>query len=357
MSMPQPNHPANYPAYQPPHVVVYTQTAWSRFWGWMAWLGFIVMALIAISLLVSRAEYYDTSNGVEEKYVSGDKTADDKIAIITISGVIMEGEGFVKHQIDKVRADKHVKAIVLRVDSPGGTVSGSDYMFHHLKKLRDDKSLPLVVSMGSMAASGGYYVSMAVGKTPDTIFAEPTCTTGSIGVMIPHYDVSKLMDRFDVKDDSLATHPRKLMLSMTKEMTPEERELIMSHINDMFKRFKDIVKEGRPHFAENPDELDKLATGEIFTADKALENKLIDKIGFQEEAIDRALELASLNKDKTKIVKFKKPISFSDSLLSGRAPSGHGSSSPLTNLLELSIPRPWYLCTSLPGLVLGPPAN
>src|SRR5437764_5041339 len=334
--------------YPPQTVVVYTQTAWNRFWSWVGWFGFVITGLVCIGLLVALSDYFDTSHGIEEKYVSGQKTAEDKLAIITVSGVIMEGDGFVKHQIDKVKDDKHVKAVVLRVDSPGGTVSGSDYIFHHLKELRDKKSIPLVVSMGGMAASGGYYVSMAAGDKPDTIFAEPTCTTGSIGVMIPHYDLTGLMKEFGVKDDSLATHPRKLMLSMTKEMTSEERELAQSHINDMFDRFKAIVKEGRPHFAANPAELDKLATGEIFTADKALANKLIDKIGFQEEAIDRALELASLHKDKTKIVKFKRPVSLSDSLLLS-APRGSATSFDISALLDLSAPRAWFLCTGLPS--------
>src|SRR4051794_14367085 len=156
------------PNYHPQQIIVYTQTAWSRFWSWVGWIGFFVMGLVCIGLLVTLNDYFDTSGGIEEKFVSGEKSAQDKIAIITVSGTILEGDGYVKHQIDKVREDKHVKAVVVRVDSPGGTVSGSDYIFHHLKKLRDDKSLPLVVSMGSMAASGGYYVSMAVGKTPDT---------------------------------------------------------------------------------------------------------------------------------------------------------------------------------------------
>ncbi len=337
-------------------VIVYTQTAWNRFWSWLGWVGFVITGLVCIGLLVALSDYFDTSHGIEEKYVSGEKTAEDKLAIITISGVIMEGDGFVKHQIDKVKDDKHVKAIVVRVDSPGGTVSGSDFIFHHLKQLRDDKSIPLVVSMGGIAASGGYYVSMAVGDKPDTIYAEPTCTTGSIGVMIPHYDLTGLMKEFGVKDDSLATHPRKPMLSMTREMSSEERDLAMQHIKDMFERFKTVVKEGRPHFAKNPDELDKLATGEIFTADKALENKLIDKIGFQEEAIDRALELASLKKDKTKIVKYKKPVSLSDSLLYSRSP--RGSTAPfnaaapfdIASLLDLSAPRAWFLCSGLPAI-------
>src|SRR5262245_40148530 len=127
---------SNVPVHYPPQtVVVYTQTAWNRFWSWLGWFGFFISGLVAIGLLVALADHFDTTGGIEEKYVSGEKMADEKIAIITISGVIMEGEGFVKNQIDKVRQDKKVKAIVVRVDSPGGTVTGSDYMLHHLKKL------------------------------------------------------------------------------------------------------------------------------------------------------------------------------------------------------------------------------
>lgn len=342
------------PQYPQQTIVVYTQTAWSRFWGWILWVGLFVLGAIVLAQWAKDADYFDTTGGIEEKFVSGSKSADDKIAIITISGVIVESEGYVRHQIDKIRSDKNVKAVVVRVDSPGGTVSGSDYIYHHLKKLRDEKSLPIVVSMGGMAASGGYYVSMAVGDKADTIFAEPTTSTGSIGVMIPHFDFSGLLARYDVKDDSLATNPRKLMLSMTREMTDEERELIQSHINDMFERFKTVVKEGRPFFSENPGELDKLATGEIFTADKALAYKLIDRIGFQEAAVERALELASLNKDRTKVVKYKKPSSLYDGLgLSQSSGESAARSLNLASLLELSAPRAWYITSGLPAALVG----
>jgi protease-4 len=340
------NIPAGYP--QPP-IVVYTQSGWSRFWSWMGWLGFLVCGLVLIGQWGALADYFDTSEGIEETYVSGERFADDKVAVITVSGVITEGDGFVKRQIDRVKKDKNVKAIVVRVDSPGGTVSGSDYIYHHLKELREEKSLPLVVSMGSMATSGGYYVAMAVGDQEEAIFAEPTCTTGSIGVMIPHYNISGLMERLDIKDDSIATHPRKLMLSMTREMSEEERQLIKAHIDNMFERFKSIVKEGRPFFKDNPGELDKLATGEIFTAEQAVESKLIDKIGFVEDAIDRAMDLASLDKNKTRVVKFKRPLSLFDGLTtaeSSRSQAAFG----LAGLLELATPRPWYLTTTLPAL-------
>jgi protease-4 len=342
-------------AYPPQPIVVYTQSGWSRFWSWIGWLGFFVCGLIVIGLLISLSDYFDTTEGIEEKYVSGAKMADDKVAIITVAGVIMEGDGFVKRQIDKVREDKNVKAIVVRVDSPGGTVTGSDYIYHHLKKLRDDKSLPLVVSMGGMAASGGYYVSMAVGDKPDTIFAEPTCSTGSIGVMIPHYDISGLLARFDVKDDSLATHERKLMLSMTRPMKEEHRQIAQAHIEDMFDRFKDVIKEGRPVFAADPALLDKLATGEIFTTEQAIENKLVDKEGYLEDAVDRAIELAKLDKSKTRVIKYKRPLTLFDGLSTAEAArhslAHQAAGLGIAELLELSTPRPYYLATSLPALI------
>lgn len=342
-------------AYQPQTVVVYTQTAWSRFWSWLGWIGFVVAGLIVLSQWVLLYDYFDTSEGIEEKFVQGETFGEDKVAIISIEGVIMDGEGFVKQQIEKVRDDQAVKAVVVRVDSPGGTVTGSDYIYHHLKKLRQDKSVPLVVSMGGMAASGGYYVSMAVGDKEDTIYAEPTCSTGSIGVMIPHYDISGLLARFDVKDDSLATHERKLMLSMTRPMSDDDRQLIQAHINGMFDRFKSIVKEGRPAFAADPAALDKLATGEIFTAEQAQSNKLIDKIGFVEDAIDRAIELASLSKSKVRVVKYKRPLTLFDGLVTAEARRSLSPTAsaidPLSTLLNLSAPRPYYLATSLPALL------
>ena len=109
----------------------------------------------------------------------------------------MGEESFAKKQIDQVRDDNHVKAVVLRVDSPGGTVTGSDYIYHHLKKLAEERQIPMVVSMGSVAASGGYYVAMAAGEKENTIYAEPTTWTGSIGVIIPHYDLTGLLEKLE----------------------------------------------------------------------------------------------------------------------------------------------------------------
>ena len=151
------------------------------------------------------------------------------IGAIPAIGGIPDADSFVKRQIDHVMKDENVKAVVLRVDSPGGSVSGSDYIYHHLRVMLGERKIPLVVSMGGMAASGGYYVAMAVGHEPDTIFAEPTTFTGSIGVLIPHYDLAGLMDKIGAKEDSVLSAPLKGMGSLSRPLTGKERKIFQGH--------------------------------------------------------------------------------------------------------------------------------
>lgn len=334
-----------------PPIIINQRSGWSRFVSWLGWTGFLLCAMALIGLQARFADYFDTTGGISERFHSGKELATDKIAIISVTGAIMEGDGFVKRQIDRVRDDKNVKGVIVRVDSPGGTVTGSDFIYHHLKKLREEKlkensSFPMVVSMGSIAASGGYYVAMAVGDQEKSIYAEPTTTTGSIGVIIPHYDVTGLMKEYGVVDDSIATHPRKQMLSMTKPLSPEDREILQAYIGDSFARFKEIVKDGRPQFKKDEAALNELATGEIFTASQAKKSGLVDEIGFIEEAIARVNELAGLDKDSVRVVRFEQPMSlFSIGMARAR-----GTQLNLETLLEMSAPKAYYLSTSLPPL-------
>lgn len=312
---------------------------------WFTWLALIVCLALLGWQYAQKQDYYDTTTGTTEKFVSGKKTATRKIAIINVEGVIATGEGHVRKQIDRIRDDKDVVAVVVRVNSPGGTVTGSDYIYHHLKKLREDRKLPMVVSMGSIAASGGYYVSMAVGHEPNAIYGEPTTTTGSIGVIIPHYDFSGLLKRFDIKDDSIATHPRKQMLSFSREMPEEHRELLLAYINESLDRFKSIIRDGRKTFADDPAKLDVLATGEIFSATKAKENGLIDQIGFLEDAIAAVEKKAGLEPGQGRVVKYEAPFSLSDfQLLQMKSEAAN-------DLSLLSTPQPFYVCTTTPVLV------
>ena len=166
--------------------------------------------------------YFSPADMPQEKYHSLAKFATKKIAIIEVSGAIMEGEdSFAEKQIDRVTAKTPMSsASCVRVNSPGGTVTGSDYIYHHLRELAEKRKLPIVVSMGSVCASGGYYVAMAVGSQPDTIFAEPTTWTGSIGVIIPHFDVSGGLAKLGISEDSIASGPLKKMGSPTR---PDDR--------------------------------------------------------------------------------------------------------------------------------------
>lgn len=315
-----------------------------------------LLFVVLIGSLVGNS--FDDSRLIE-KHHSGQRGARDKIAILTVEGVMMQGEGsFVKKQIDQIRKDDNVKAIVLRVDSPGGLVNSADYMYHHLNELIKDRELPIVVSMGDIAASGGYYVSMAVGeyeRLPSNqnkdlkplIFAEPTSWTGSIGVLIPHYDLSGLAAKYDVHEDSIKSHPLKAMGSMLKEMSPQERAIFQELVDEMFNHFKDVVKSGRDNLDDA--KITEVATGQIFTATQAKAHGLVDKIDYIEGAIDRAAELAGLDLESADVIKYKAQPTLTDVLM-GTAQAQQSRGMSLDLLIESSVPRPYYLCSWMPSL-------
>jgi protease-4 len=324
----------------------------------LGWILFAICFLVLLNQRFSKQEYFDTTEGLLERYHSLSQTASNKVAIVDISGVIGSG-AYVKRQLDRIEQDQNIVAIVLRINSPGGTVTGSDYIYHHLCRLKEQAKLPIVVSMGAIAASGGYYVSMAVGNEENSIFAEPTTTTGSIGVIIPHYDLSGLMARFDIKEDSIVSHERKQILSMTQAMPESHRVIMQSHVDEAFERFKQIIVAGRPNLKNEENKLidpatgTNLATGEVFTANQAIRYGLVDKIGFIEDAIQRAIGLAlkknpGLDPDNIRVVRYEAPRGLLDfsPLLSSKAPLG-----TFESLLELSTPRRYYLSTTLPTLI------
>ena len=276
---------------------------------------------------------------ISEKMIGGNRKADAKIAIITIDGMITSSEdGFVARQIRKAASDTNVKAVVLRVDSPGGTMAGSDYYLHLFKQMKSKRKIPVVVSMGSVAASGGYYVSM-IG---DEIYAEPSTITGSIGVIASLFNASELLGKIGVEATPITSGPLKAMGSFTKPMTEEERAILQHLIDDNFDRFKEIIREGRKAFANRPEDLDKLATGQIYTANDAVANKLIDKIGFIDDAVNQAGNLAGLTESRDyKVIQYKSKPTFVDVLLSSRTPNKLLSEK---TLFEMTTPRIYLLC-------------
>ena len=312
----------------------------------LRWTVTVVLALAVIGAL------YGDSSKLTEEYHSLSKHASNKVAIIRVEGTIMGDESYVKDQIDQVREDDDVQAVIVRVNSPGGTVTGSDYIYHRLKKLADEREIPLVVSMGGIAASGGYYVAMAAGDTENTIYAEPTTWTGSIGVIIPHYNVAKLLESWDIQDDSIASNPLKMMGSPTRDfpepIKAEEQKILEGLVASSFADFKEIVLASRSALRKDKEKQDVVFTGRIFTAKQAKENLLVDRLGFIEDAIDRAVELASLDRKDVKVVQYKKPAGALDQILFG--PQGKSQPLNLASLLDWTVPKAYYLCTWMPAL-------
>jgi protease IV len=321
----------------------------ARLFTFLQWIGVAFFILVFLGLILNPGSFAgDSENKLEERYHSLNKDGAFKVAIIEVDGTIMDGD-VVKKQIDKIRADDKVKALVLRVDSPGGTVTASDYIYHHVRKLVDEKKLPLVVSMGGMAASGGYYVSMACGTTENVIYAEPTTWTGSIGVIIPHFNVAGLMEKWQIEEDSIKSGPLKQVGTPTRKMKPEEKAVLQSLVDESFVRFKEIVLSGRPKLKGKDDQIAKATTGQIFTTKQAIDLGLVDKEGFIEDAIDRAIQLASLDKGSTKVVRYNRPKTLADALIGAKAPP---RSVELQMLMDVTTPRVYYLFAwpGAPGL-------
>ena len=304
-------------------------------------VGFLIFAVIVGGIVTSFGELANTSfdDSIMEKYVSGNRLATDKVAVLTIDGLITGAEdGFVAKQIRQVIKDKNVKAVVLRVDSPGGTMSGSDYYHYLLKKMKQERdNLPIVVSMGSMATSGGYYVSM-VG---DEIYAERTTITGSIGVIIPLYKAVELSKKIGIESTPITSGPLKSMGGLMQPMSDEEKVVWERLIDDSFQRFKEVIRDGREEFAKNPESLDKLATGRIYTATEAVENHLVDHIGFLDDTVTAAMNRAGLDEKNAKVVKYKSKLRFWDILLETRGPDNVIGTKTLRNL---TTPRLYLLC-------------
>jgi protease-4 len=262
--------------------------------GWIVRLlliGLILSIVWNFVLYSSYEQYFAASAGPRETYHSGDRLSTNKIALLEMRGTIMPPfTERLRKAIKEAREDDGVKGVVLVIDSPGGLVADSHQIYHDLKQLREQK--PVYVAMQRLAASGGYYIGMGAGPE-GRIFAEPTTWTGSIGVIIPRFDLTELAQQAGVESDPLKTGELKDALNPFREMTPREREVWTAIMNDSFERFLQVIDENR--MALDAEETRALATGQIYTAEQALKNGLVDEIGFQEEAVEalkKKLELS-----------------------------------------------------------------
>jgi len=269
-----------------------------------------------------------------------DSPFEDKVAVISLEGVISGevlsdiGSSLVELVSDQLEraAVEGVSAVILKVDSPGGEVLASDEIYLLLERFQKEHDIPVVASMGSLAASGGYYVSAPC----RWIVANELTMTGSIGVIFHSYNYRGLMDKVGVRPDITKSGKLKDMMSgekLPEEVLPEERAILQGMIDESFAKFKDIIRTGRNHAAElnlkdGITEGRKLASnwtefadGRILSGQQALNLGLVDELGNFEVALDRALQLARL--DGAKLITYQPHFRFPGFLsLLGQARSG-----------------------------------
>jgi protease-4 len=233
-----------------------------------------------------------------------------KIAIVTLEGVIYgeQAESIYK-QLQTARKDRHVKAVIVQINSPGGTISASDQIYEEIRKFRNKTNKPVIAFMQGVAASGGYYTSVACEK----IIAEPTTITGSIGVISSYLVVQELLeDKLGILPVVIKSGEKKDWPSSFRKPEPIEIEYIENKlIKPALDRFVNVVAEGRQESLTVTD-VRRLADGSIFGAKEAIDEKLIDKIGYMDEAIELVKSLAGI--EKARVVRYRKPFSLSDFL-------------------------------------------
>jgi protease-4 len=269
---------------------------------WLLWgAGFIVgfFLLFAVCVGVFTAVFGD-----KESMIGG-----EGVGLVEVKGLIIDGQETIR-QLRTLGKDERVKAVVLRVDSPGGVVGPSQELYAAVKKLAKTKKV--VVSMGSLAASGGYYLS-----APATlIYANPGTITGSIGVLMKFSNIEGLMDKVGMKSFTLKTGKFKDVGSPARTMTAEEKAMLQAVIENTHAQFVRAVAEGRRIPIED---VRRIADGRIFSGEQALALKLVDRLGTLQDAVEEAGRLGGIKGEPELIRPPKKKTQVLDLLVEGAA--------------------------------------
>jgi protease IV len=229
----------------------------------------------------------------------------DKVAVVRIEGVILDSQKTIE-ELRRYRQNPSVRAIVLRIDSPGGAVVPSQEIFSEIRKMQADGRLKVVASMGNIAASGGYYIAAAT----DKIVANPGTLTGSIGVIMELANVKGLLEKVGVQSVVIKSGRYKDMASPFRAMSDEDRALLQGVLDDVHTQFIEAVATGR---ALQIEQVRTLADGRIFTGRQAKSVSLVDELGDLQEAVTLAARLVGIAGE-PRVVETKKRFSFRDLL-------------------------------------------
>jgi len=251
-----------------------------------------------------------------------------KILLVDVDGVISASGGGgmfgpanmvaeIDEQLKIAKSDGAIKAVILRVNSPGGGVTASDLLYRRLSQFREEAKIPVYACMMDIAASGGYYVSMAA----DKVYASPTSVTGSIGVIAVFPEGEGLLNKIGVNFTVIKSGDFKDMGSLFRHMNSEEREILQKVILSMYDRFVEVVSKGRPDLP--PDKIRELADGRVYTAQQALSDGLIDGIAYIDEVVDKAEEDAGIRN--AKVIAYRRWRAGATSLYAQSSPDSYAA--------------------------------
>lgn len=278
-----------------------------------------------------------------ETVISTDKGlfVTDKIVIVDVDGLLLNrrssslfgpGENPVSlfvEKIDKLAADKSVRAVVVRINSPGGGVTASDIMHQRLVRLRAQRDIPIIAIIEDIGASGAYYIACA----SDTIVAHPTSAVGSVGVIVQTVSFAGTMKMLGITAKAVTSGEYKDMASPFKPLDKKDLAILQTIVDRYYERFLGVVAAGRKKL--DAEQIRRLADGRIYAADQALEKGLIDSTGYMDDAIELARQRSGTKR--SKVVIYHRPWGYRPNAYSV-APSTAGASPTQINLLNLNAP-------------------
>jgi protease-4 len=302
---------------------------------------FLLMCLSGCAIITM--PIISPSRPLQEQVVAGEGI--DKILLLDISGTISTKKeshllgireepslvARVKEELELARHDEHIKALVLKVDSPGGMVTASDILYHEITRFKKQTGIKVVACLMGMSTSGAYYAAVSA----DKIVAHPTTVTGSIGVIVFKLNLAGLMEKLGVQEENIKSGTKKDILLPFRPITAEEREIVQQIIGQLQERFLQVIRQGRPDISE--EQLKQVADGRILSAKDALELGLVDQIGYLDNAIESAKQLAGLTE--ARVIIYKSPLSHKTNIY---AQAG--------GLIPQANPVQSYLMSLLPGL-------
>jgi protease-4 len=239
----------------------------------------------------------------------------------------------VREELKKAAADRRVKALVVRINSPGGTVTASDILFRELDQFRRTSRVPVVAVMMDVAASGGYYVALAA----DQIVAHPTSVTGSIGVLMLTLNAEGLMEKIGLSATAIKSGERKDMGSPFRALTGDERKIFQSVIDDLFRQFVTKVSERRGIPLETAQ---GLADGRIYSAAQAMALRLVDHVGYMPDALELARRAAGV--EAARVVVYHRPRDYRATYYA-RSEGGTGPDATVAQISALLGAGPTFL--------------